>query len=264
MKISILIVTLNSGEALIKTIDSCLKQNYHNYEIIVKDAGSTDNSIETLPIDGKIRVITEPDKGIYDAMNQAASYASGDFSIFMNSGDSFYNDDVIENISSFLRNCNSEEETIYYGDCYTENRDSILKYPEPFTDYVCFTMVLCHQATIYPTKLLKERPFNLNYRIAADYEYYVYAYTHEVKILHIPVVIARYQGDGASETVKNRKRALQERREICKKCFAGKRYWKTWLRTQIHGFGIKHLLVTQEWFYPTYKRLANLYYKRNS
>ena len=70
---SIVVVCLNPGEKLLKTVQSVLNQKYGNYEIVVKDGGSTDGSLEQLPADSRIRVYTRPDCGIYDAMNQAMS-----------------------------------------------------------------------------------------------------------------------------------------------------------------------------------------------
>ena len=73
---SIVVVCLNPGEKLLKTVQSVLNQKYGNYEIVVKDGGSTDGSLEQLPADSRIRVYTRLDSGIYDAMNQAMSYLS--------------------------------------------------------------------------------------------------------------------------------------------------------------------------------------------
>ena len=84
---SIVVVCLNPGEKLLKTVQSVLNQKYGNYEIVVKDGGSTDGSLEQLPADSRIRVYTRPDSGIYDAMNQAMSYVTGQFVQFLNCGD---------------------------------------------------------------------------------------------------------------------------------------------------------------------------------
>lgn len=260
MKISVLIVTLNSGNALIDTVRSTLAQTYSDLEIIVKDGGSSDGSLEKIPYDKRIRVLNCADSGIYDAMNQAVRVATGQYLIFMNCGDMFIDDHVLEKVAKVIAGIPEEKRVIFYGDCYTANRDSILRYPDIFDDYVCFTKVLCHQATIYPAQMLLERGFSLNYKIAADYEYYVHAYVHGVKLIHIPIVIAYYQGDGASESHQNRKLALQERKMILKDNFKYKRYKKTWIRMQMKGVGVKHFLVQQEWFYPIYKRIANAYY----
>lgn len=261
MKFSILIVTLNAGIELKETVQSVLAQKSVNFEIIVKDGGSTDGSLDSIPKDCRISIFTEEDSGIYDAMNQSIQYAKGDYCIFMNAGDTFYNSDVLCNICKFIKSKTPNQQVIYYGDCYTKNRNAIIEYPDRFDDYCCFTKVLCHQATVYPMALLKKRKFDLHYKIAADYEYYVYAYTHGIKLVHMPIIVVQYRGGGASEIKKNRVLALNESKEIRKLYFSKKRYRKIWFRAQFHGVGIKHWLVQQEWFYPIYKKAAYAYYK---
>ena len=248
MKFSILIVALNAGDELNKTLKSVLAQKSADFEVIIKDGGSTDNSLMEIPEDCRISVYVQKDSGIYDAMNQAVQYTTGDYCIFMNTGDVFFDENVLHEISLFIGNGLTDDSQLYYGDCYTENRNAVLRYPEKFNDYTCFTMVLCHQATIYQSNQLKNRKFDTRYKVAADYEYYVYAYTHGTKMVHIPVTVARYKGEGASETKDNRIRALKESKEIRKNNFSKERYQKAWLKMQLRGVGIKHWLVQQEWF----------------
>ena len=261
MKYSIIVVSLNAGEDLLRTVESVLSQSYRNTEVIVKDGCSTDGSINLLPEDNRIRIVSQKDKGIYDAMNQAMDIATGDFILFMNCGDLFFNDNVLQDCADHMKALQGEK-AIFYGDCYTMNRNSVLKYPD-FTDYLCFTMVLCHQATFYPVRLIKERKFCLDYKIAADYEYYVHAYKSGVLLIHLPITVAVYQGNGASETTKNRRLALNERKRILKENYRPEEYRRVWIHTRIRGVGIKQFLVCQEWFYPAYKKIAELYYKRN-
>ena len=262
MKISVLVVTLNAGDALKKTINSILSQKDALFEIIVKDGGSSDGSIDGLPDDERIRLIVEKDNGIYDAMNQAAQYADGEYALYLNCGDLFYNDTVLKSIKEKInttrqRSC---DDRLYYGDCYTANRGYVLRYPQKFDDYVCFTKVLCHQATVYPTSLLKLRPFSDGYKIAADYEYYVYSYKNGYRLTHIPVVIASYEGNGASEKTENRRLALEERKRALKTHFSKADYRKNWWKVQLRGVGIKQFLVKIEWLYPAYRKLAKFYY----
>ena len=89
VKFSILVVCLNPGAKLAETVESIRKQEYRDYEIIVKDGGSKDGSVGLLPADEKIRLIEKKDTGIYDAMNQAVSEAAGEYVLFLNCGDLF-------------------------------------------------------------------------------------------------------------------------------------------------------------------------------
>ena len=104
IKYSILVVCLNSGQRLLDTIESIISQKYQNYEIVIKDGESTDGSIEMVrerfaeKIE-RIQIISRADSGIYDAMNQACSYATGEYYMFLNTGDSFYDENVLQKIT---------------------------------------------------------------------------------------------------------------------------------------------------------------------
>ena len=86
IKFSIITVCLNAGNDLLETVESTLKQSYDEFEIIVKDGFSKDCSIEKLPQNKKVCVYQEKDKSVYDAMNQAIAYATGDYCLFINEG----------------------------------------------------------------------------------------------------------------------------------------------------------------------------------
>ena len=107
---SIVVVSLNPGERLEKTLNSILSQTYQNYEVILKDGGSKDGSLKTLQEQGffedkpQIRVIQKSDKSIYDGMNQAVSYVGGRYVQFLNCGDYFYSVTVLEEAAEFIRN----------------------------------------------------------------------------------------------------------------------------------------------------------------
>ena len=127
-------VCLNAGERLKETIDSILNQKYSNYEVIIKDGGSTDGSIQALPKDERIHLYEQKDNGIYDAMNQAVGYATGDYFIFLNAGDSFYSDTVLNKItdetlsdteeSTGVESKDNEFPDIVYGNLYHKALDT--------------------------------------------------------------------------------------------------------------------------------------------
>lgn len=259
--LSVLVVSLNAGEDLLRTVQSALSQKNASFEVLVKDGGSTDGSIEKLPKDERLRVVSQKDTGIYNAMNQAVGYAQGDWVLYMNCGDTFYDEDVLNKIEAFCAGIPAQLYCIVYGDCYTENRDLFVRYPDVFDDYVCLTKTLCHQATVYPRRLLQQRGFQEQYKIAADYECYVHAYSQGCKMLHIPLVVVRYQGNGASESPKNLKKSIQDADAICRQKLGEARYRKVMSRARRRGFGIKRFLVRQAWFYPVYKKLARLYHR---
>ena len=118
IKFSIITVCLNAGQDLIDTVENTLNQSYDNFEIIVKDGFSKDGSIEKLPYNDKIKLIQKKDTGIYDAMNQGIEAATGDYLIFMNCGDWFYDGSVLERIDAAIK---EKQEMCYYGCAITEN-----------------------------------------------------------------------------------------------------------------------------------------------
>ena len=102
MKFSVITVTYNAGNLLGETINNILSQTYEDFEVVIKDGRSTDHSLKNVPISEKVVLRIDDDKGIYDAMNQAVSMAKGDYVIFMNAGDRFYDNDVLQNIADHL------------------------------------------------------------------------------------------------------------------------------------------------------------------
>ena len=119
IKFSIIVVCLNAGERLGITVNSILGQSFGDYEIIVKDGLSSDGSVECLPADGRIRVFCERDRGIYDAMNQALCRVRGEYVYFLNSGDMFYDGDVLLRVKERMEEREKKgdgKKYIFYGD----------------------------------------------------------------------------------------------------------------------------------------------------
>lgn len=130
MNISIIIVTYNSGKTLRDTLNSILKQTYCNYEVIIKDGGSKDNTLDICKeyknkFNEKIKIISSKDTGIYDAMNQGFSEATGDIIGILNSDDFYTSNDVLENIAlTFNRYTNIDA---VYADVHYVRGDNIEK-----------------------------------------------------------------------------------------------------------------------------------------
>ena len=99
MRFSVIVVSLNAGEELKKTVESVLAQKYADFEIVVKDGGSTDGSTDLLPADARIRLIVKKDRSIYDAMNQAVQEAKGEYFLFLNCGDYLYQETVLGSVA---------------------------------------------------------------------------------------------------------------------------------------------------------------------
>ena len=219
---SIVVVCLNPGQKLQETVNSILGQQYGNYEIIVKDGGSADGSISQLPADSRIRLFTEKDKGIYDAMNQALPRMKGQYVLFLNCGDLFYDEhvlaamaEVIEKRKEADKRGYKESLRIFYGNQYNELQKTVVYSAPEVNDFTCYRNVPCHQVCFYDTRLFEERGYDTAYKVRADYEHFLYCiYDRKAEAVYTETLIARYEGGGFSETKENRIRSAAEHRQI--------------------------------------------------
>lgn len=222
---SILVVALNPGEKLLFTMRSIAAQTCTDYEVIIKDGGSKDGSGEKLKeylqrhpeTEQRVRCYTGSDSGIYDAMNQAASYAEGEFFCFLNCGDGFHDGNVLEMCRKAVEEDRSAglEHKIYYG-----NIQDMLQHTEvasnPHMDaFACYRNVPCHQACFYEASLFAERGYKTQYKVRGDYEHFLWCFfKKQASPRYIPMVVADYEGGGFSETKENLRRSKDEHREI--------------------------------------------------
>lgn len=217
---SIIVVCLNSGQRLFDTVESILGQHYINYEVIIKDGESSDGSIEELQKrykDGRIRVVRQRDSGIYDAMNQAVKLARGEYYLFLNTGDSFCGEDVLDNITAEInkRRAENKKVDIIYGNLYHKALDTVIYSAPEINDFTCYRNVPCHQTCFYHKSMFEMRGYNTKYSVRADYEHFLWCfYERKAGIYYVPVVIAGYEGGGYSETGENKKRSAVQHREI--------------------------------------------------
>lgn len=229
MRFSIIVVALNPGAKLRLTLDSILCQTFGDYEIILKDGGSTDGSVDFLKNgaetvygsekSGRIRFFDEPDKSIYDAMNQAVSHAQGEFVLFLNCGDLFAGDRVLEQTDEQIRkqvqNGADVERLVLYGDTLSEKNQVVIASPPEMNGFTCYRNIPCHQACFYSRSLCREKPYETSYRIRADYDHFLWCfYEAGAKMVHMGFAVASYEGGGYSESRENRKRDKEEHRLI--------------------------------------------------
>jgi len=225
---SILIVSLNPGDKLVETMRSVIKQSYGDYEVVIKDGGSGDGSLQALRayLDqqgcrDRARILEQPDTGIYEGMNQAARAARGEYLYFLNCGDAFASDGALARAAEEIGRCagrearHGTESRIFYGDIYDALRGQVVASNPHMDDFACYRNVPCHQACIYHHSLFEERGYEPGYRVRADYEHFLWCYfRRDARPRYIPVTLASYEGGGFSETPENRKRSAREHREI--------------------------------------------------
>lgn len=200
LKITVITVCYNAERDIEKTIHSVINQTYDKIEYIIVDGASKDGTLSVVEKykDKITQIVSEPDKGIYDAMNKGILLASGDYVIFMNVGDAFYDNDTV---SSFVEKVshNAEEIGVYYGDSEAVYSYGSFKSVPRSIELMPRKMVVSHQATFVRTDLLKSHLFDLNYRLSADYNQLSFLYLEGVKFQYVDLTIATCpKDDGAT------------------------------------------------------------------
>lgn len=220
MKFSVITVTYNAGDKLKETIANILEQTFDDYEIVIKDGGSTDDSLKSIPNSDRIRVYVSKDKGIYDAMNEAVRLAQGDYVCFMNCGDKFYDNDVLSNAAKVI--AEEPDRKIYYGDAFFCLTNEIISQPKEITESICYRHMPNHQSCIFDRTMWDEDGFDIKYKIRGDYDFFLRAYfKNNVRPKYLGITVASYEGGGYSES--NKKRDKEEHREIVVKYMGEKR-----------------------------------------
>jgi len=195
-KFSIITVVLNNPNGLKKTIESVANQSYKSYEYIIVDGGSRNETIDIIKHNREIVTnwICESDKGIYDAMNKGAAIARGEWLLFLNSGDLFYDSSVLTTVSTLL------EGDLVYGNhaVYNVNWESPVMF-DVSKRKDTRNIPYCHQSSFIRTFRFREFPFNINYKLAADYDQYLRCKASGLVIKHIPVFVSNYLDGGVSE-----------------------------------------------------------------
>ena len=208
---SIITVTLNPGENdLLKTVDSVMAQDFPDWELIIKDGGSTDGSLECLPVDKRIRIVHEKDSGIFDAMNQAVKYARGKFINFLNAGDFFYDYKALSAVAE--THSRSPEADFLYGNVHKPySRSGYELYPSKLSRFYLFKHMICHQAWFVRNHIYeKVGRYETNYKTGADYRYLLkMLYRYGVPYQRISRVVVAYKGSGISQINQNKKVAKE-------------------------------------------------------
>lgn len=219
---SIIVVCLNPGKKLKSTLASIAGQTFQDYQVIVKDGLSSDGSLACIEeifsgSQQKLRLIQKKDQGIYDAMNQAVGEAGGRYIYFLNCGDLFADESVLKKMAAFI----SEKKGlgIYYGDIRERVTGQRVASNPHMDDFGCYRNVPCHQACFYSRELLLAHPFDISYKVRADYEQFLWCYFvgmegKGTEFDYQSMVIADYEGGGFSETKENRRISASEHRKI--------------------------------------------------
>lgn len=267
---SILVVCLNPGDKLKKTLESIRGQTFDDYEVIIKDGVSSDGSrIFAEEMKNEIpdlRFIEKKDIGIYDAMNQAVSEARGKYLYFLNCGDAFYDEKVLEKIAGLIA-AHPVQYGIYYGNIYERATGREVASNPALDAFGCYRNVPCHQACFYDKKLLIAHPFATKYHVRADYEQFLWCFftkelPQKVSFIYGDIIVADYEGGGYSETKKNKKVSAKEHREIVKKYMPVSKVWQYRITMWISLAPLRTWLAGNPLTSGCYNKLKKIYYEK--
>jgi len=193
---SVIVPTYNSEEKISNCIKSIIDQSFTDFEILVIDGLSADDTpaIVSAFNSDKIKVFSGKDGGVYDAMNKGIQLSKGKWLYFLGSDDALYNGDVLQQISTLIRQ--HLQSRIIFGNVLTSD-GTIEKYP----DYGFIELLdrcICHQAIFYHRSLFAGRPYRLRYGIAADWDFNMQVFEPGNRPLYTDMLIARYNLGGLS------------------------------------------------------------------
>lgn len=202
MKLSIITVNYNNCAGLVKTIESVKSQTFKDYEWIIIDGGSTDGSKEILDSNSALfsYYVSEPDEGIYNAMNKGISHAVGEYCQFLNSGDSFIDSQVLSHVFS-----DNNLTDVNYGDQWCSQNGVIIEkrtYPDEMNLTYIFRAPLGHQASFVKTDVVKSHLYNEKYNISADRAFFLGMYIDGCIFHHIKLPIVYFDTDGIGSNSK--------------------------------------------------------------
>lgn len=214
---SIITITYNAAKEIGVTLRSVEEQTFDYYEHLIIDGASTDATLEIVKACGnpRLRVVSEPDNGLYDAMNKGLDRAGGDYVIFLNAGDTFAGSDILAAYASAV----APDVDIIYGDTQLVDAERRvigprhLSVPEVLT-FKSFAqgMLVCHQAFCVRRSVAPH--YDLSYRFSADYEWCLRCLkaTLPIRCVNLHCVTIHYLTDGLTD--RNKKASLKERYKI--------------------------------------------------
>lgn len=232
LKITVATVTYNAGRLIERTIHSVEQQTYAQVEHVIVDGNSQDDTLEHIHhyqernsvagVPHEIACISEPDHGLYDAMNKAIDMATGQYIVFLNAGDTLHSADTLSLVARAARS-GEQLPAVIYGDTNLVDaqgrfvRRRRLTPPERLT-WRSFRqgMLVCHQAFYVRTDLARKHHYNCRYRFSADFDWCVRimrdAGHRRLELANLHTVVADYLNEGM--TLRNHKASLRERFRI--------------------------------------------------
>lgn len=232
---SIITVCYNAASTIEDTLQSVVAQTYHRVEYIIIDGKSTDGTLSIVHryANRVHTLVSEPDKGLYDAMNKGLSRATGDYVCFLNAGDCFHQADTLHRIATAINRNGFMPDVVYGHTAIVDSHRHFLRMrhlaPPRHLTWRSFEqgMSVCHQAFFARRELCP--PYDLSYRFSADFDWCIRVLKQSATTLHTQLTLIDYLDEGL--TGQNRKASLKER-----------------FRIMVHHYGICRTVVHHLWF----------------
>lgn len=256
--LSIITVCFRAKDEVRTTMDNVLQQTWKQFEYLVIDGKSDDGTVDLLeeyaPLFSQSEIpfcyVSEPDHGIYDAMNKGVHMAKGQWLLFLNAGDLLADSHILEQIFSF-----PSDGQIIYGDTLCVYQGNTKLYPALPLDHLPYEMAFCHQSAFIKRKLLQEQPYDTSYKVCADHHFFLSMYLQKRKFEYRTFPISVYEIAGYSD--KNKMISHKEKQRMQKEL--GIFHFSTgWLTREIIFYikqGIKSLFGQKLIDYIRQKRL---------
>lgn len=262
MKLSIITINRNNAEGLQKTIDSVLCQSWQDFEHIIVDGASTDDSVKFLKHYADLNSskygilwISEPDAGIYNAMNKGTNMASGEYCLYLNSGDTLVDSDVLHKVFAL-----NPSEDIFWGQaCVGSTNNRIGINTDKFTPFQVLRFGPAHQATFFSRSLMNMvGGYDETYRISADMKcIYRCLLKEQISYRYIDLVISEMQPNGVSYS--ERELCLKENRRLVSDLFTDSfvNDYYDWLKVNEENTALKDTI-------HTYRTVIEMYNARKN
>ncbi len=214
-KFSIITITYNAASVIEPTLQSVLAQTYRNYEYLLIDGGSKDDTVAKAKASGITfaHIISEPDKGLYDAMNKGIALATGDYLCFLNAGDSFFAPDTLQTIATAANKEKTLPDVLYGETAEVDKARNFvrmrrLKAPKEL-NWRSFKdgMMVCHQA-FYAKREIAPM-YDLKYRFSSDVDWCIKVMKRSSRLVNVNATVINYLQDGLS--IQNHRTSLKER-----------------------------------------------------
>ena len=212
-KVTVVTVCYNAEATIEKTMKSIMEQQYRPIEYILVDGASEDRTKEIISEYKKLfeekgielKFISESDTGIYNAMNKGTDLATGEWIAFMNSGDMYHSKTSLEEL---LGNLNGESDVIFGDELICGKESKTRNSRENYRDIMLKRLPFCHQAAFVKTELMKKYHFDEQFRVTADYDFFLRLFFKKHPFQYVNCVVCDYDPEGYSAV--NYKQAINE------------------------------------------------------